>query len=115
MPVIKSRGTEVKVDEEGYLLNYEDWNEQVARIMAEKEGLGELTKDKMDILEFIRRFYEEHKFFPIVRAVCKNVHQPKDCLTEKFMDPVTAWKIAGLPNPGEEARIFRDWSQLSPD
>lgn len=115
MTAINRQGILVNVDEEGYLINYEDWNETVALILAEEEGLGELTKDKMDILHFIRKFYGEHKFFPIVRAVCKNVHQPKDCLTEQFMDPVTAWKIAGLPNPGEEARIFRDWNELSPD
>jgi hypothetical protein len=31
---------------------------------------------------------------------------------DKFMDPVTAWKIAGLPNPGEEVIKFKAWEPL---
>ncbi|MCL5061885.1 MAG: hypothetical protein M0Z70_01195 [Nitrospiraceae bacterium] len=31
----------------------------------------------------------------------KNVRQPKNCINEQFMDPLTAWKIAGLPKPDE--------------
>jgi hypothetical protein len=42
--------------------------------------------------------------------MCKNVHQPKNCVTEQFIDPVKAWKIAGLPNPGEEVIMFKAWA-----
>jgi hypothetical protein len=28
------------------------------------------------------------------------------------MDPVKAWKIAGLPNPGEEVNLFKSWEPL---
>jgi len=115
MPEIKCKGITVNVDERGYLTNYHEWNEEVAQVLAEREEIGELAKDQMDILKFMRKYYEEHKFFPIVRAICKNVHQPKDCVTEKFIDPITAWKIAGLPNPGDEAEMVRDWNQLTPD
>lgn len=112
MPEIRCKGMTVRVDEKGYLANYHEWSEEVAGVLAEREGIGKLAPDQMDILKFMRKYYEEHKFFPIVRAVCKNVHQPRDCVTEKFLDPVTAWKIAGLPNPGEEVDIFRDWNPL---
>lgn len=113
MPGAGPSGKQLRVDVDGYLIDCEDWNESVAQELARREGFqGELTKDMLAILNFIRGYYREYNFFPIIRAVCKNVHQPKNCVTEKFIDPVTAWKIAGLPNPGEEVNIFRDWNPL---
>ncbi len=100
------------VDEDGFLVRFEDWSEVVARALAEREGIAELSEDKLDILKFMRQYYRKYNFFPIIRYVCRNVGQPKDCITDKFSDPVTAWKIAGLPNPGEEVRMFRSWNPL---
>ena len=102
MAVIEYAGGKVNIDDGGYLVNIDDWNEQVACALAEREGVDELTKERIDILKFIREYYKKYNFFPILNAVCKNVHQPKNCINEKFMDPLTAWKLAGLPQPGED-------------
>ncbi|MHB8881077.1 MAG: TusE/DsrC/DsvC family sulfur relay protein [Thermodesulfovibrionales bacterium] len=112
MPVIEYAGIKIALDDEGYLVHDGDWNETVAMALAEREGAGELTSDKMDILKFMRSYYKEYNFFPILRFVCKNVGQPKNCVTEKFIEPVIAWKIAGLPNPGDEVNMFRKWEPL---
>jgi len=112
MPALEYSGIKINLDDDGYLINYEDWNEKVACALAEQEGIEELTKDKMDILKFMREYYRQHRFFPILRYVCKNVDQPKGCVTEKFMEPVTAWKIAGLPNPGDEVNLMKKWEPL---
>lgn len=112
MPVIEYEGIEITLDDRGYLVDYGDWNETVAAALAQREGIGELTKDKLDILKFMRSYYEKHKFFPILRYVCKSVDQPKDCVTEKFIEPITAWKIAGLPNPGDEVNLMGKWEPL---
>jgi TusE/DsrC/DsvC family sulfur relay protein len=112
MPVIEYSGIKITLDDDGYLLYYEDWNETIAGALAEREGVGELTKDKMDILIFMRQYFKEHKFFPIVRYVCKNVGQPRECVTDKFIEPVIAWKIAGLPNPGDEVNLMKKWEPL---
>ncbi len=102
----------ITVDDDGFLVDLEDWSETVARVLAEQEGVGELSEDKLDILKFMREYYQKYNFFPIVRFVCKNVHQPRNCVTEQFIDPVKAWKIAGLPNPGEEVIRFKAWDPL---
>ncbi len=102
----------ISVDENGFLVHSDEWNEAVAQALGEREGMGRLSEDQLDILRFMREYYHKHHFFPIVRFVCKNIGQPRNCVTEKFMDPVTAWKIAGLPNPGEEVRMFRSWDPL---
>lgn len=101
MPYIEYGGLTIAVDEEGYLASGEDWNDKIACALAENAGVDELTKDRLDIIRFMRDYYKKYDFFPILRAVCKNVHQAKDCFSEKFLDPLTAWKIAGLPKPDE--------------
>ncbi len=112
MPVILHKDIRITVDDDGFLVNPEDWSETVARALAEQEGIGVLSEDKLDILRFMREYYRKHHFFPIVRFVCKNVHQPSNCVIEQFMNPVKAWKIAGLPNPGVEVIKFKAWDPL---
>jgi sulfur relay (sulfurtransferase) DsrC/TusE family protein len=53
------------------------------------------------MLKFIRWYYRTFEFFPSINAICKNVHEPKDCVHEKFINPLIAWKVAGLPHPEE--------------
>jgi tRNA 2-thiouridine synthesizing protein E len=99
MPVIEYEGGKIELDEGGFLVNFEDWNEKAARAIAKKEGIKDLTREMMDVINFMREYYKKFNSFPILRAVCKNIHQPKDCVQEEFIDPLKAWKIAGLPNP----------------
>lgn len=101
MQTIEYSGLKIKLDDEGYLSNLNDWNEKVACALAEREGVEELTKERMDIIKFMREYHIKYNAFPILRSVCKNIHQPKDCFSADFIDPIKAWKIAGLPKPDE--------------
>lgn len=102
MPTIEHAGRKIPLDKEGYLTNFEDWNEDIAHILAEREEVDELTKERMDILLFMRDYYKKFNAFPILNAVCRNIHQPDGCTYEQFPDPIIAWKIAGLPKPTTE-------------
>ncbi|HOA83124.1 MAG TPA: TusE/DsrC/DsvC family sulfur relay protein [Thermodesulfovibrio thiophilus] len=99
--VVKYKEIRIGVDKDGYLINFDDWNEEVAQVLAEREGFGKLTNQQLDILKFIRDYYKNYNFFPVLNAVCKNVKQPNECMAEYFMDPLVAWKLAGLPKPDE--------------
>ncbi|MEW5744776.1 MAG: TusE/DsrC/DsvC family sulfur relay protein [Nitrospirota bacterium] len=101
MPVIEYGSMAVAVDDEGYLVNTDAWDEKVACALAEREGIDELTPERMAIITFMRQYYRQYNAFPILRAVCRNVQQPKECFSEHFIDPLKAWKIAGLPKPDE--------------
>lgn len=93
-------------DEKGYLTDAESWNEDTARQLAKREGIDNLTGEMMEVIRFMRSFYKAYGSFPILNTVCKNVHQPKECVNEEFIDPLKAWKIAGLPYPGEEVIYY---------
>ncbi len=100
MPAIEYQGLKIEVDDEGFLVNFDDWNEKIACALAEREGVSKqcpLSKERMEILKFIRDYYKKNNSVPIVRAVCTNVHQPKNCEYLQFPDPIITCKIAGLP------------------
>ncbi|MHB8792476.1 MAG: TusE/DsrC/DsvC family sulfur relay protein [Thermoleophilia bacterium] len=90
------------IDEQGYLEDANNWDEDVARAIAQNEGIDRLNDEMMDVIRFMRTYYKNYKSFPILKMVCKNVHQPDECVNEEFIDPLKAWKIAGLPDPGDE-------------
>jgi len=102
MSELSYSGLKMHVDDEGYLENPDEWNEKVACALAEQEGVDELTAERMEIIRFLRDYYKKYNFFPILRSVCKNIHQPRECVNEQFMDPLTAWKVAGLPKPNRQ-------------
>jgi TusE/DsrC/DsvC family sulfur relay protein len=59
---------ETERDVEGYLMDPESWNEDIARELATEEGLG-LTEEYWPILNFMRDYWREHRVAPDVRHV----------------------------------------------
>ncbi len=112
MAVLKIQGKEVEVDDEGFLVNKDDWDEKVACVLAEKEGIEELTPQRMDIIRFLREYYMKYDYFPILNSVCLNVHMPNRCVNEQFMHPLKAWKIAGLPRPDDVVLTYLNYGQV---
>ncbi len=112
MPVIKWNDITVTVDDDGYLVNMDDWNEKVAHALAEREEVGKLTRERMDIITFLRDYYIKYNYFPILNAVCLKVHQPSACIREQFIHPLKAWKIAGLPKPPDVVLSYLNYGQV---
>ncbi|RPI52459.1 MAG: TusE/DsrC/DsvC family sulfur relay protein [Deltaproteobacteria bacterium] len=109
MTTIQYEGLNIELDEDGFLKNFDDWNEKVACAIADKEGVSKtcpLTEEKMEILRFIREYYKKFFSVPIPHFVCKNVNQSNKCEFEEFPDPLRAWKIAGLPRPVLFGELF---------
>jgi tRNA 2-thiouridine synthesizing protein E len=90
-------GKNIDLDDEGFLLNHEDWNSDVAREIAKNSSLEKLDDEQMEIIQFLRKYYLKFHAFPILNYVCKHVGQKKECLNKEFVNPMLAWKIAGLP------------------
>lgn len=61
---------EVETDEEGYLVDPDDWDKAVAEHLAHAEGLS-LTDDHWKIIRFLRDHYEKNRVAPDSRSVIK--------------------------------------------
>ena len=72
MSTLNLNGGTLELDEEGCLLDFARWTPEVARAMAEREGLGELTEEHMKVLEAIRKYYGEFKVAPMLHVLAKD-------------------------------------------
>ncbi len=97
MSIIESGGKTIELNDDGFLSNIEDWNENVAQVLATREGVEKLSSEQLEIITFMRIYYLKFKVFPILNQLCKIVHQSRECVNEQFINPEKAWKIAGLP------------------
>ena len=53
MKQIEIAGKSLKVTDEGFLMNPDDWNEEIARALAKEEGI-ELTEKHYEIINYLR-------------------------------------------------------------
>lgn len=93
-------------DEDGYLLNQEIWSERLAVQIAEEEAVGPLTEKHWRVLHHIRGKFFHLGGFPSMRRVCRETALSKEDIQGLFGGCLVIWRIAGLPNPGEEARTY---------
>jgi tRNA 2-thiouridine synthesizing protein E len=99
---------ELERDIEGYLVDPEVWNEEIARTLANEEHLG-LTNEFWPILHFMRAYWLEHQVAPDVRHVVTFICETqsmdkkaaKDLLFQLFPYGYVkqACKIAGMMRP----------------
>lgn len=100
-----SPGTAI-FDLDGFLLDPSMWNERLADRIAQNDGLGELNELQLDLLHALRRAFSRHGTVTALSHVCHLTGQTGDCMQHLFPNPREAWRVAGLPNPGEEAKAY---------
>ena len=94
----------IQFDEDGFLLDPFSWTPEMAIEIADADGLLELTPEHWQIIDYLREHYLENGTLPVMNHVCR-VHQlERHCVQELFHNIKEAWRVAGLPNPGEEAK-----------
>jgi dissimilatory sulfite reductase related protein len=102
MSRIEINGKQLELNEEGFLLDPQQWNKEVAEYLAKsEEGLSDLSAEHWAVIEFIRNHYVETSLAPMVRSICKTTGLQLRRIYELFPSGPAkgACKIAGLPKP----------------
>ena len=86
---------------EGFLLNPEDWSEELARTIAAEEGIAQLTDEHWKVVNFMRSDWQEKKQVPTIRRMKNAGGVPIKDLYRLFpQGPAKkAAKISGLEKP----------------
>ena len=104
---IEVNGATIETDEEGYLVNLSDWSEDVAKEIAKGENV-EMSENHWEVVNFLRKYYEEYQIAPAVRVLTKAIGKQlgEDKGNSKYLYELfpygpakQACKIAGLPKP----------------
>lgn len=94
------------LDDDGLLLNPDQWNESVAMELAHSLGINELSQEHWLVIYALRNYYFKFGVAPSMHNVCHS-HQKNDVwVHDLFGTCLNAWCVAGLPHPGEEARSY---------
>jgi tRNA 2-thiouridine synthesizing protein E len=107
MNTLNVNGTQVAVDQEGFLLDLKDWSEPVAEALANAEDM-DLLPEHWEIIRLLREFYQEFQLSPATRPLVKytalklgpdkgsSMHLNR---LFKGTPAKLAAKLAGLPKP----------------
>ena len=79
MACIEIGGRSLEMDEAGYLVHFEDWEEDI---------------------------YCERGPYPVFGVLCMNTGQSKDCVVHKFQKSLLSWRITGISNLGAEIETY---------
>ncbi len=93
------------LDEDGFLVDAHEWDREFTRLRALEDGF-ELSDKHWQLIELLREKYLTLGALPPMRTVCKTVGLDKALLKSQFGSCLRLWKMAGLPNPGEEAIAY---------
>ena len=90
----------------GYLVDSDYWTEDLAEELARQAGIAELTAKHWQVIDIVRDGYFSIGALPVMRLVCRAAGLDPSRGHELFSRCSSLWRIAGLPNPGEEARAY---------
>lgn len=93
-------------DEDGLLREFSSWNEALAEAVARDIGIAALTADHWKIIRALREHYATSGAAPVMHLICRKTGVDRERVTELFGYCLMAWRVAGLPNPGEEAKSY---------
>lgn len=107
MPGFDFNGKYYETDEEGYLVNLEDWSKDVAEYIAKTEDV-EMDERRWEVVNFLKDYYNQYQMAPMIKILIKEMKKmfgpekgSNQYLYELFpAGPAKqACKIAGLPKP----------------
>lgn len=92
------------LDEDGLVKEFSLWSEGLARDLALAEGIGDLTDRHWHLIRTMRSEYDRLSGPPSMRSVCRSARIDREDVNELFGYCLVAWKVSGLPNPGQDGR-----------
>lgn len=99
----------LETDTAGYLADMSQWNEEVAKAIAQQESIV-LTEAHWEVIYFVRQFYQEYHTSPAIRMLVKAMAEKLGAekgnsryLQRLFPEGPAkqATKLAGLPKPAK--------------
>lgn len=101
MPFIEYQGKPLEVDEDGFIAEPSQWDEDLARFLAQQEGIAELTPDHLKVIRYLHKYYQDFGIAPLIRKLCKDTGFSLKRIMELFPSGPAqgACKVAGMPKP----------------
>ena len=93
-------------DDNGFLVDPDLWDRELALRIADQLGIRELGGSHWAVIDYLRDDFLANATTPLEGDVCRELDLVEDCVQRLFGGAIEAWKVAGLPDPEEDARTF---------
>jgi tRNA 2-thiouridine synthesizing protein E len=107
MPQIEFEGKQIEVDDDGYVINLDDWTEGLAQFLADQDDI-KLSEEHWEIINFLRDYYQKYQIAPMIKILVKEIGKAmgKEKGNTKYLYQLypggpakQACRYAGLPKP----------------
>jgi tRNA 2-thiouridine synthesizing protein E len=95
-----------RFDADGFLVDVGAWTPRLAENLASQAGMPTLTAKHWEVIGLVRDRYFTLGALPVMRLVCRAAGLDPHKAHQLFSSCRSLWRIAGLPNPGEEAKAY---------
>ena len=101
MAFMNIAGKQVEIDEDGFLVDPEDWSNDVVTAFAALEDVPEVTEEHWKVINYLRGYYKQFGIAPMIRKMCKDTGLTLKQIYDLFPSGPAkgACKLAGLPKP----------------
>jgi tRNA 2-thiouridine synthesizing protein E len=101
MVLFEQGSVKIEVDEDGFMMEPDQWNEEVAAALGTTEDVTDLTEEHWKVIHYLRDYYKEFGIAPMIRKLCKQTGFPLKKIYELFPSGPAkgACKVAGLAKP----------------
>jgi TusE/DsrC/DsvC family sulfur relay protein len=101
MASIDVKGKQIEIDEDGFLVDPDVWNQDIVEAFAKLEDVSELTEDHWKVINYLRDYYKQFGIAPMIRKLCKDTGFSLKQIYDMFPSGPAkgACKLAGLPKP----------------
>jgi len=98
---IEYNGKSFDVDEDGFLLDFNQFTEEWLEIVMKEEGIAELNDEHKLVIDVLQDYYRKNGIAPMVRVLSKLTKFKLKHIYELFPSGPGkgACKMAGLPKP----------------
>lgn len=97
MPSFKLAGQTIETDESDYLVDPNDWNNEVAKFLFQQEGINP-TENHLIVVNFVREYFERYNTAPMLRTILEELNLNSNLFYNLFNGSnYQVNKIAGLP------------------
>ncbi len=101
MPIFEDGSVKIEVDDDGFIIDSNQWNNEVALAMAKSEGIAEMTEAHWKIANYLREYFLKFGIAPPIRKLCKETGFSLKEIYELYPSGPAkgACKVAGLTRP----------------
>ncbi|OGW37954.1 MAG: sulfurtransferase TusE [Nitrospirae bacterium RBG_13_39_12] len=107
MGKMEFEGKEYELDEDGYLTDWQGWQEGMAQKFADEDGLT-LTAEHWEVIKFLRDYFVKFQIAPMIKILIKEMAKAfgPEKGNSKYLYALfpagpakQACRFAGLPKP----------------